>query len=91
MFYRWRSERISCMIDNRFYFSTWQRYLIAKRIVELSGGSTPTLAAFKLTDVPDDPVRDGGGSLAPQPIGVTTMGPPHIMPPLPPPVLHTDW
>ena len=91
MFYRWRSERISCMIDNRFYFSTWQRYLIAKRIVELSGGSTPTLAAFKLTDVPDDPVRDGGGSLAPQPIGVTTMGPPHIMPMLPPPVLHTDW
>lgn len=37
MFGRWRNERISCMIDNRLYFSAWQRYLITKRIMTLSG------------------------------------------------------
>ena len=91
MFYRWRSERISCMIDNRFYYSTWQRYLIAKRIISLSGGGTLSLADFKAKDDPTDPVRDGGGSLAPKPIGTITMGPEHISPMLPPPVFHTDW
>ena len=33
----WRSEQISCMDDNRAYFSAWQRYLIAKRIHEIVG------------------------------------------------------
>lgn len=91
MFNRWRSERISCMIDNRFYYSTWQRYLIAKRIISLSGGGTLSLADFKAKDDPTDPVRDGSGSLAPKPIGTITMGPEHISPMLPPPVIHTDW
>lgn len=91
MFYRWRSERISCMIDNRFYYSTWQRYLIAKRIISLSGGGTLSLEDFKAKDDPTDPVRDGSGSLAPKPIGTITMGPEHISPMLPPPVFHTDW
>ncbi len=28
LFNRWRSEEVSCMIDNRPYFSAWQRALI---------------------------------------------------------------
>ena len=32
----WRSEEVSCMDDNRSYFSAWQRYLIAKRIHDLA-------------------------------------------------------
>ncbi|MEE3405061.1 MAG: 3-oxoacyl-[acyl-carrier-protein] synthase III C-terminal domain-containing protein, partial [Acutalibacteraceae bacterium] len=32
LFNKWRSEKVSCMIDNRCYFSTWQRILIVKRI-----------------------------------------------------------
>ncbi len=32
----WRSEEVSCMDDNRTYFSAWQRYLIAKRIHDLA-------------------------------------------------------
>ena len=32
----WRSEEVSCMDDNRPYFSAWQRYLIAKRIHDLA-------------------------------------------------------
>lgn len=32
----WRSEQVSCMDDNRPYFSAWQRYLIAKRIHDLA-------------------------------------------------------
>lgn len=89
--YRWRSEKISCMIDNRKYFSTWQRYLIAKRIISLSGGGTLSFGDFKVKDNPNDPVRDGTGNPAPKPLGTTTMGPEHISPLLPPPVLHTDW
>ena len=34
IYHRWRSEKISCMIDNRPYFSTWQRILIVRRIME---------------------------------------------------------
>ena len=54
---RWRSEKISCMIDNRYYFSTWQRMLIVKRIMSLSG-STFNEASFWANDVTTDPVRD---------------------------------
>lgn len=36
----WRSEQISCMIDNRPYFSAWQRYLIVKRIFSIIYGSS---------------------------------------------------
>lgn len=57
MYNRWRSEKISCMIDNRFYFSTWQRELIVKRIIELAG-ETFSFADFLAKDVPEDPVRD---------------------------------
>ena len=37
LYYRWRSEKTSCMIDNRPYFSTWQRILIVRRILEKAG------------------------------------------------------
>lgn len=55
----WRSERASGMMDNRQYFSAWQRYLIVKRIMTLSGD----LASFSFDswlakDVTIDPVRD---------------------------------
>ena len=83
MFGRWRSEMISCMIDNRFYFSTWQRMLIVKRIMSLSG-STFNAETFWANDVTLDPVRDvnassimGGGVRNVQEV-----------PLLPPPVLH---
>ena len=78
---RWRSEKISCMIDNRQYFSTWQRVLIAKRIVEMAGGSFD-LDTFLASDDPTDPVRDGGKMS-----GARAVGPVRIMPPLAPPEL----
>lgn len=83
MFGRWRSEMISCMIDNRFYFSTWQRMLIVRRIMSLSG--TPfDAASFWANDVTFDPVRDVQSN--------QVMGGIHLphreMPLLPPPVLH---
>jgi hypothetical protein len=47
------------MMDNRQYFSAWQRYLIVKRIMTLSGD----LASFSFDswlakDVTIDPLRD---------------------------------
>ena len=61
---RWRSEFISCMIDNRPYFSLWQRMLIVKRIMSLSG-DTFDLQDFYSKDVPYDPARDLKASGAP--------------------------
>ncbi|MBQ6761544.1 MAG: hypothetical protein IJP49_02215 [Bacteroidales bacterium] len=56
---RWRSEKISCMIDNRFYFSAWQRYLITKRIFTLSGDLDRfSFESWLAKDVTADPVRD---------------------------------
>ena len=82
MFNRWRSERISCMIDNRFYFSTWQRMLIVQRIMTLSG-STFDVESFWANDVTTDPVRDTNVSSV---MGDMSL-PAQIMPPLPEPVL----
>ena len=84
IFNRWRSEEVSCMIDNRPYFSTWQRVLIAKRIIELSGG-TFNLDTYLTTDNPNDPVRDGGGSSVMLPSTKAVATP---RPMLPPPVFH---
>lgn len=97
MFNRWRSERISCMIDNRFYFSTWQRYLIVQRILSLANHTVGTdytkydlaLGDFKAHDNPTDPVRDGGSSVK-LPDGVSNAVPPRPVPMLPPPVFHND-
>ena len=81
LFNRWRSEKVSCMIDNRAYYSAWQRILIARRISELAGLSFD-LDTFLATDDPTDPVRDVAkrGS-------VNASGPLRYMPPLPPPEL----
>lgn len=84
MFYRWRSEKISCMIDNRFYFSTWQRYIIVNRIMTLAGLPAKTLQQFLENDVPEDPVRDIVGSPVMVPDGVNYL-PPRPVPMLPPP------
>ena len=82
---RWRSEKISCMIDNRPYFSTWQRYLIVKRILELAGeSSTLTLDTFLAKDDPTDPLRDGASLSS---VTTKSVGPVRIMPPLAPPEL----
>ena len=78
---RWRSERISCMIDNRFYFSTFQRELIVKRILSLAG-ETFDFATFLAKDVTLDPNRD----IVSSPVrGAHDPVKPRIMPPLPPP------
>lgn len=83
LFNRWRSEEVSCMIDNRPYFSAWQRVLIAKRIIEKSGG-TFNLDTYLATDNPNDPVRDGGSSvMLPSTKAAATR-----RPMLPPPVFH---
>ena len=79
---RWRNEMISCMIDNRFYFSAWQRMLIVRRIMSLSG-STFDAASFWAKDVTTDPVRDINSSPV---IGDSPVFAP-LMPMLPPPVL----
>ena len=56
---RWRSEKISCMIDNRTYFSAWQRYLITKRIFTLSDDlDSFSFESWLANDVTVDPVRD---------------------------------
>ena len=78
---RWRSERVSCMIDNRFYFSTFQRELIVKRIMTLAGASFNE-SEFWAKDVPIDPVRD---IIASPVMGEDDGIPPRPMPMLPPP------
>lgn len=88
MFNRWRSEKISCMIDNRLYFSAWQRRLIVNRIMTLAGESEPTLAQFLSRDVTADPLRDGGSPVMRPADGVTHVAPPHPAPPMVPAVLH---
>jgi hypothetical protein len=74
---------ISCMIDNRLYFSTWQRMLIVKRIMSLSGSSFDA-ATFWANDVTVDPVRDTPAA----PSTSKFVRPRRVMPLLPPPVLH---
>lgn len=90
MFNRWRSERISCMIDNRFYFSTWQRWLIVNRIMTLAGAAAVDFDTFLAHDVPEDPVRDSGTPVM-LPDGLVNSIPPVPVPMLPPPVFHEDW
>lgn len=85
-FNRWRSEKISCMIDNRFYFSTWQRYLIVSRIRSLAGLGALSFSTFLASDNPLDPNRDSMGSPTLRPEGVSDIVPPRPVPMLPPPV-----
>lgn len=79
MFNRWRSEIISCMIDNRPYFSTWQRKLIVDRILKLANGTddvsfTDFLASDVITNPVAPPTKAAEGTIT-------------FMPPLPPPIL----
>lgn len=86
LFGRWRSEMISCMIDNRPYYSAWQRMLIVRRIKALAGEAF-SMEDFLARDVTRDPIRDraAGAQSAP----ATQDGrDPVYGPPLPPPVLH---
>ena len=77
------------MIDNRFYFSTWQRYLIVNRITSLAGLAQVDIATFLASDVPTDPNRDGGSGVM-LPMGVSNRVPPRPVPMLPPPGLVED-
>ena len=87
IFNNWRSEKISCMIDNRPYFSTWQRALITKRIMEMAGDSFD-LDAFLATNDPTDPIRDNNSTSSHIMPTDGNMGRyVEIMPLLPPPVL----
>ena len=82
---RWRSEKVSCMIDNRFYFSAWQRYLIAKRIFTLSGDAASfTFESWLAKDITTDPVRDVTSNAAP---GLQEQRTYREVGPLPPPGL----
>lgn len=59
IFNAWRSERVSGMIDNRQYFTAWDRYLIVKRIMTLSGDlSSFSFDSWLAKDVTIDPLRD---------------------------------
>ena len=82
---RWRCEKVSCMMDNRFYFSAWQRMLIVKRIMTLAGASFNESDFFD-KDVPFDPERDTPSSVPA--VGPASSIPPHPVPMLPHPVLH---
>ena len=75
------------MIDNRFYFSVWQREVIVKRIMTLAGG-TFNLSQFLSLDNPVDPKRDVASSGVMDPRRNSQAPAAPIMPPLPPPVLH---
>ena len=84
-FGRWRSEKVSCMIDNRMYFSAWQRYLIVQRIFSLSSDlASFTYASWLSRDVPFDPVRESTSSPI---MGIDAAGPVHEAGPLPPPMM----
>jgi hypothetical protein len=71
------------MIDNRFYFSAWQRMIIAKRILSLSGSAFDA-ASFWAGDDPTDRLRD---AVSGQTQGTPNL-PRRVVPMLPPPVLH---
>ncbi len=73
----WRSELISCMIDNRFYFNAPSRELIVKRIKSLAG-ETYSWNEFLAKDVNVDNTPAVTGI---QPASI------QIMPPTAPPML----
>ncbi len=88
MFKIWRSEKTSCMIDNRPYFAAWQRYLIARRIMTLAGeGDNFSFDSWLAFDKTDDPIRDGASSSATRSL---PSGPVIYEQPLPPPVMVED-
>ncbi len=86
MFNRWRSEMISCMIDTRPYFSTWQRMLIVKRIMEKTGMEYSD-ETFFANDITADPIRDETEKLV---RGAASPLPVHKVPLPAPPVLTEE-
>ena len=90
IYYRWRSEKTSCMIDNRPYFSTWQRILLVRRILE-KAGETFDMDEFIAKDVTTDPVRPvAGRSRADLGKARSRAMMVPVMPMLPPPVIHEE-
>ena len=90
IYYRWRSEKTSCMIDNRAYFSTWQRMLIVRRIMTKAGEQF-NMDDFIAKDVTFDPVRPAANATQEElqrKAARAQMVP--EMPMLPPPVIHED-
>ena len=90
LYYRWRSEKTSCMIDNRPYFSAWQRILIVRKIMDKCG-ETFDMQSFIDNDVTVDPIRPAASATAADRnlARARAMLVPE-MPMLPPPVIHEN-
>ena len=90
LYYRWRSEMTSCMIDNRPYFNLWSRILIVRRIMEKTG-LTFNMDDFIAKDVTTDPIRPTADT-TPEEIQRRAARARMVpeMPMLPPPVFHED-
>ena len=96
LYFRWRSEKTSCMIDNRPYFSTWQRILIVRKIME-KAGETFDMDDFIAKDVTVDPIRpvESATASAAERSQILLKARSQAllvpeMPMLPPPVLHEE-
>ena len=90
LYYRWRSEKTSCMIDNRPYFSAWQRMLIVREIL-FKAGETFDMQAFLDHDVTTDPIRPSEAlSAADRSLARSRAMLVPEMPMLPHPVIHED-
>lgn len=90
LYYRWRSEKTSCMIDNRPYFSAWQRMLIVREIM-FKAGETFDMQAFLDHDVTTDPIRPSEAlSAADRSLARSRAMLVPEMPMLPHPVIHED-
>ena len=90
LYYRWRSEKVSCMIDNRPYFSAWQRILIVRKIMD-KAGETFDMQSFIDKDVTADPVRpapNASAAVRAQARARAALVP--EVPMLPPPVIHEE-
>ena len=90
LFFRWRSEMTSCMIDNRPYFNAWSRILIVRRILE-KAGETFDMDDFRAKDVTTDPIRPAADT-TPEELERMAARARMVpeMPMLPPPVFHED-
>ena len=90
LYFRWRSEKTSCMIDNRPYFSTWQRILIVRRIMQ-KVGATFDMDDFIAKDVTTDPIRPAANA-SPEELRRLAARARMVpeMPMLPPPVYSDD-
>ena len=96
LYFRWRSEKTSCMIDNRPYFSTWQRILLVRKIME-KAGETFSMDDFIAKDVTVDPIRpvESAGISSEERIQARMRARSQALlvpeaPMLPPPVLHEE-